>query len=295
MPFGGRSVAGLAHYLALEDGFYVRHGVDVSSPAINANVFPAVLSGEAPLAAGALEGVLSAAAGGAPVVIVGSQLTGMAFSIVAQPWLRKPEDLRGKRMGVASFTSPSHTAALLYLRSTGLQPSSDVALTRLGGVPEMHAALLSGALESAAMPPPLSYALVREGYTELADLSTLELKYHQAVLFTTRAWLQENTDVARRILAGYAEAQRMVLTDPVAAHRVLAKWVGVEETEVLDQTYALALRGFAPGPTLDLEAVQSLIDLLAESQPNLGALRSATVVDNTLANEAARRYGFPTR
>jgi NitT/TauT family transport system substrate-binding protein len=296
MPYGGRSVAGLVHYLALEDGYYARHGVEVSSSAMSSgNLVPPVLTGEAALATSAMEAVLSAAAGGAPLVIVGSQLGGMAFSVMAQPAIRTPQDLRGKRLGVASFTSPSYTAARLYLRAVGLDPGTDVAVTRIGGVPEIHGALQSGGLDSATIPPPLSYALAHEGLSELADLSTLELKYHQSVLFTTRAWLQEHPDVARRILAGYAEAQRAVLTDQEAALRVLAKWVGTSDPEALERTYALALRGFTAGPTVDSEAVQTVIELLAENQPNVGALRPTDVVDNTLVNEAALRYGFPTR
>ena len=80
-----------------------------------------------------------------------------------------------------------------------------------------------------------------------------------------------------------------------AAERVLAKWVGVTDPQVLEKTYAVALRGFAAGPTVDLDAVQTAIDLLVESEPNLASVRAAAVVDNTPVNEAALRYGFPTR
>src|SRR5687767_15079056 len=31
MPYAGRGVAGLAHYTAVEDGLYARHGIDVTS------------------------------------------------------------------------------------------------------------------------------------------------------------------------------------------------------------------------------------------------------------------------
>ena len=297
MPYGGRGVAGLVHYLAVEDGFYARHGVEVSSAAIGnaATLVAAVMSGEAAMGATAMEAMLSAAAGGGPLTIVGSQLTGIASSVIAQPGIRAPQDLRGKRLGVTSFTSPTHTAALLYLRGVGLRPGDDVAVTPIGGMPEIRAALQSGGLDSATITPPLSYALARDGYTELADLSTLDLKYHQAVLFTTRTGLQERPDVVRSILAGYAEAQRAVLTDQAAAQRVLAKWVDVTEPQDLEKAYALALRGFAAGPTVDLEAVQTVIDLLAESNPEVGSLQAAVVVDNRPVNEAAVRYGFAAR
>src|SRR4051812_9811416 len=34
MPYSGRGVAGLAHYLAVEDGLYAAQGLDVTSPNI---------------------------------------------------------------------------------------------------------------------------------------------------------------------------------------------------------------------------------------------------------------------
>src|SRR5581483_10765012 len=56
-PYAGRGVAGLAHYLAVEDGLYARQGLDVTSPNITnpPTLVAAVLGGEAPVASNALE------------------------------------------------------------------------------------------------------------------------------------------------------------------------------------------------------------------------------------------------
>src|SRR4051794_39773229 len=53
LPYGGRGVAGLVPYLAVEDGFYARHGVEVSGAAIGnpSTLVAAVLSGEAAMGA----------------------------------------------------------------------------------------------------------------------------------------------------------------------------------------------------------------------------------------------------
>jgi NitT/TauT family transport system substrate-binding protein len=297
MPYAGRGVAGLAHYLAVEDGLYAKQGVDVTSPNI-ANpptLVAAVLGGEAPVASAALEPTIHAAASGAPIVVIGSNLNGIAMSIIAQPAIRTPDDLRGKRMGVTAYASPTHTGAVLYLRSLGLDPQRDVPVVPIGGMPEIRGALESGALESATITPPLSFALARAGYAELADLSTRGLKYQQGSLVTTRGYLQEQSGVLRRVLAAYAEAYRVILTDKAAAERVLAKWVEVTDPEELDKTYQIALRGFRGGPAADPEAVQTTIDLLAESEPAVRGLRAEQMLDNTLANEAAAQAGFPTR
>jgi NitT/TauT family transport system substrate-binding protein len=297
MPYAGRGVAGLAHYVAVEEGIYARHGVDVTSPNIGnpPTLVAAVLSGEAPVASNALEPTIHAAASGAEIVVIASNLKGIAMSIIAQPSIRTPEDLRGKRMGVTAYASPTHTGAVLYLRSLGLDPQRDVSVTPIGGMPEIRGALASGALESATITPPLSFALARAGFTELADLSTREIKYQQGSLVTTRSYLQQQPAIVRRVLGAYAEANRLLLTDKAAAQRVLAKWVEVSDPDELDKTYEIAQRGFRAGPVVDLEAVQTTIDLLAEGEPAVGGLRADQVVDNTVASEAAAQYGFPAR
>jgi NitT/TauT family transport system substrate-binding protein len=297
MPYAGRGVAGLAHYVAVEDGLYARQGVDVTSPNIASppTLVAAVLGGEAPIASNSLEPTIHAAASGAEIVIIGSNLNGIAMSAIAQPSIRTPQDLRDKRMGVTAYASPTHTGAVLYLRSLGLDPQRDVPVTPIGGMPEIRGALESGALESAMITPPLSFALVRAGFTELADLSKLDLKYQQGALVTTRGYLRQQPDIVRRIMAAYTEAHRVILNDKAAAQRVLAKWVEVTDPEELDKTYEIAVRGFGNGPTVSLEAVQTTIDLMAESEAAVRGLRAEQLVDSAPATEAAAQYGFPTR
>jgi NitT/TauT family transport system substrate-binding protein len=295
MPYAGRGVAGLAHYLAVEDGLYAKHGVDVTSPNIGnaATLVAAVVGGEAPVASNAVEPTVHAAAGGAEVVIIGSNLNGLAISVIAQPSIRTPQELRGKRMGVTGHASPTHTGAVLYLRSLGLDPQRDVPVVPIGGMPEIRGALESGALEVATISPPLSYALARAGFTELADLSKLDLKYQQGAIVTTRGYLRQQPDIVRRIMAAYAESYQVILTDKAAAQRVLGKWVEVSDPTELDLTYELAVRGFRGGPEVNLEAIQTIMDLLAETEAAIRGLRAEQLVDNTIASEVARQYGFP--
>jgi len=217
------------------------------------------------------------------------------MSVMAQPSIRTPQDLLGKRMGVTAYASPTHTGAVLYLRSLGLDPRRDVAVTPIGGMPEIRGALESGGIESATITPPLSFALARAGFTELADLSRLDLKYQQGSVVTTRSYLAQQPGIVRRILTAYAEAHRVILTDKVTAQRVLAEWVGVDDPADLDKTYEIAVRGFRDGPVVDLAAIQTTIDLMAETEPSVRGLRAQQLVDNTLVTQAAEAYGFSAR
>ena len=297
IPYAGRGVAGLAHYAAVEDGYYSKNGLDVSTTAIGSapTLIASVQAGDAPIGTLGQEAVISANLAGGDLVIIAGQLNALAASVIAQRDIHSPAELKGKRIGVTSLVSPPHTGAVLYLRANELDPQQDVTIFPMGGMPEIRAAIENGSLEAGVITPPISYALARAGFTELADLSKRDLKYYQGVVFTTRRYVQEHPDVVRKVLMGYTEAMRAMLADKGAAERVLGKWANVTDPDELAKTYEIAQRGFKNGPAVDLESVQTSIDLIAEQQPAARELRAARMVDNSFANEVAAKWGFPTR
>jgi NitT/TauT family transport system substrate-binding protein len=290
-------VAGLAHYAAIEDGFYARHGVDVTSEAMGSEplLIASIQSGDAAVATLSQDTVITASLVGGNFVILAAQLHGLAQGIVAQPNIHSAAELQGKRVGVSSVTAPAAIALRFYLATQKVELQRDVTLLATGGVPQSRAALETGALEAIGIPQPTGYALARAGFTELDDSSTQDIKYTQGVLATTRRYLDEHPDAVRRMLAGYTEAMRAMLQDKAAAERVLGKWVGVDDPEDLHRTYEIIRRRYPLGPAVDPESVQTSIDLIAEDKPEAGSLRASQLVDNTLVNEAAARWGFPTR
>lgn len=294
---GGRGVAGLAHYAAIEDGYYARHGVDVTSEAMGSEalLIAAIQSGDAAVATLSQDTVITASLVGGDFMVLAAQLHGLAQGIIAQPNVHSAVELQGKRVGVSSVTAPAAIALRFYLAAHGLKLQRDVTLVATGGVPQSRAALETGALEAIGIPQPTGYTLARAGFTELDDSSTRDIKYTQGVLATTRRYLDEHPDAVRRMLAGYTEAMRAMLEDKAAAERVLGKWVGVDDPADLDRTYEIIRRRYPLGPAVDPESVQTSIDLIAETKPEAGGLRASQLVDNTLVNEAAARWGFPTR
>jgi ABC-type amino acid transport substrate-binding protein len=71
-----------------------------------------------------------------------------------KPEIKKPEDLKGKKIGVGRIGGNSHYFVQLALRQKGIDPSRDVSPIQTGGAPETFLALSSGAVDAAALTTP---------------------------------------------------------------------------------------------------------------------------------------------
>src|SRR5258705_7316742 len=97
----------------------------------NGNV--AIVGGEGPIRA-----FLS---GNTDFVFIGSVKNVLTHSIMGKGDIRRPEDLRGKRIGVGRIGGNSHYFTQLAMRQKGLDPLKDANLIQTGGAPETFLAL----------------------------------------------------------------------------------------------------------------------------------------------------------
>ena len=74
----------------------------------------------------------------------------MTHSILAKPEIKRPEDLRGKKVAVGRFGGNTHYFTIQALRKYGMDASRDIQTIQTGGGPETLAALVAGNVDAAA-------------------------------------------------------------------------------------------------------------------------------------------------
>ena len=79
---------------------------------------------------------ISAALGGADVVMVAAGNNKGVQRLIVKPEIRTPDALKGKRIGVTALGSSGHLALLLIQRKWGQNPD-DVQVVQLGSSPIM--------------------------------------------------------------------------------------------------------------------------------------------------------------
>ena len=92
--------------------------------------------------------------GSTDVVFVGGVKNVMTHSIVGGGNIKRPEDLRGKRVGVSRIGGNSHYFTNQALRRFNLEPGRDFTFIQTGGEPEALAALIGGGIDAAALTAP---------------------------------------------------------------------------------------------------------------------------------------------
>ena len=67
-----------------------------------------------------------AAVGGADLKIVATMTATLVLNLAVRPEIEKPEQLRGKSIGISRFGTSLHTGARLAAKHYGLEPGKDV-------------------------------------------------------------------------------------------------------------------------------------------------------------------------
>jgi ABC-type nitrate/sulfonate/bicarbonate transport system substrate-binding protein len=58
--------------------------------------------------------------------------TSTLLNLVAKPEIEKPEQLRGKNIGISRYGTSLHTGARIAMKHFGLEPGKDVAIVEIG-------------------------------------------------------------------------------------------------------------------------------------------------------------------
>ena len=241
LAFSSFSATNAGFFTAIEEKLFERRGIDLTYVYIasSAVVLPAVLTREVDFATLSGETVIRAYHQGArSLTIVGTQLDKFTFSLYTKPEIRTAQDLRGKILGVSRFGGSLDIALRYGLQQVGLDPKRDnITLVQAGGMPEIMAGLSAGKLDGAMLLSVYAQRGKELGFRELLDLGTLDVSFPQGVTLTTREFLRDKRDLAKRFIAAYLDGLEVFLKNPRVGKRALAKFTGVKEERFLDADY----------------------------------------------------------
>jgi ABC-type nitrate/sulfonate/bicarbonate transport system substrate-binding protein len=290
---GAASVAHLPGWMAADGGYFSREGLHPELIQINGGpqTVAALLGGDVYLAQVYSQPLLSAKLSGADTTILAGLINQPLFSLMSVPSLERPQDLKGKRMGVTTFGSASDLALRLALRKWGLNADSDVTILQIRGIPEILGALQSGAIDAGIVSPPTNMRAMKAGFRELAYLPKLGISFQHTTLSTTRRYIAKNRETTVKMLKAYIGGIRRIKSDKTFALKVLSKHLRTTDAEVLDYTYNAAVHLFQEIPYPTVAGIQATLDFLGEKDPKARQAKPEEFVDITLLREI-EKTGF---
>src|SRR3990172_7539416 len=136
-----------------DGGYYRKHGLDVRPLILagSSTALAAMLSGEVSLISIAGSGLINAHLAGRDAVMIAGMVNFAPYDLIVAKEIRRIEDLRGKKVGIARFGGSADFLARWGLEKNGLKPGKDVTILQTGGNPERLAAVSPGAIKTSLL------------------------------------------------------------------------------------------------------------------------------------------------
>jgi NitT/TauT family transport system substrate-binding protein len=281
-------------WMAQEAGLFKKYNIDhhlvfVASSSI---VTAALLGGDADMTlTGGIGNVIAYVRGSTDVVFIGSVKNVMTQTIVAGGNIKRPEDLKGKRIGVSRIGGNSHYFTIQALRRYNMEPNRDFSFLQTGGDPETLAALLSGAIEVANLTPPTDSQAIARGYHYVIYGPDLKIPYAAAAFVTRRSLIAKRTQLMGQYMRVMAEAAKIMHTDREFVYKVLGKYLRITDRNVLDSAYNAEIKVLEPRLVIKNEALQAILDDVAQTDPRAKKVKPEEMIDSRYLDEI-EKSGF---
>ena len=166
-------------YTALDNGLLDKYGIKLENIFIRggAQNLTALATDEVQFTYCASDAIIPGMAAGIEVKIVASPLVKLPYVLVTRKEVRRPEDLKGKALGVARAGDLSDRLSRAVVKKLGV-PIESVTIRPIGGSQgERYQAMAAGIVHGVIITPPLDVRAKNEGYNVMYRLIDLNLPF----------------------------------------------------------------------------------------------------------------------
>ncbi|MGH7832458.1 MAG: ABC transporter substrate-binding protein [Candidatus Binatia bacterium] len=275
------STGGLVPWIAKERGFFAANRVDAeliyTSGALS---MQALLGGSVDLVLGSIFDPLSAIAGGADIVVLGSFNNTPPYVMAVRPEVREVKDLRGRKVGVRSLTGPATAMTQFLLEEAGLDPKRDVQILRVGGTAARLAALQDGQVDAALIDEAVAHRAKESG------LNIIHLKgvphIHTGV-YARRSGLQQRDAVIGSALRAMRDAAVYMKTNKPGSVQVIQKIMKLSDPKVAEASYEILKESVETDPRVPANVIQQSLKLASRNDARVKSVDAGKAFDMRLA------------
>ncbi|HEY7167436.1 MAG TPA: ABC transporter substrate-binding protein [Candidatus Binatia bacterium] len=282
-------------WIAQEAGLFKKYDLDFrlvfipSSPVATA----ATLNGDAEIGVtGAVGNVRAYVQGFTDLVFIGGVKNILTHNILGKPDIKRPEDLRGKKVGVGRFGGNTHYFIIQALRRFGMDASKDIQTIQTGGGPETVAALVGGAVDAAGIVAPGDSAAAARGFRYVLNGAELKIPYGATQFVTLRSLIAKRGPVIGRFMRSMADAAKILHTDRPFVYKVLGKYLRITDTKVLDSAYNSEIPALERRLEIHDAALQASLDEIAPVDPRAKAIKPQEMIDRRYLVELEKSGAF---
>ena len=282
-------------WIAKDAKIYEKHGLDTELILLRGSgqSSQAIIGGSIFAAPVTLATVINADLSGADLVTVAHTVAGVQSKLLVKPEIKRPEDLRGKKLAISTFGSLGDFLNRHIIKKYGMEPGRDVILITIGNTPERIQALASGGVDAADLNYPADAQAERLGFKVLWDAKK-EVNYPSMSVVTRRKSVLEDRDTVMRMVKAHVEAIHYLKNNKEASMKILSKYLKTTDRELLEGSYEIYRQDFIAVPYPITQGLQATYDYVALQRPDVWKHKPEEFMDPSFIAEL-EKTGFIAR
>lgn len=204
--------------------------------------------------------ILAWAQGAKDLVVIGATGNKLDYVFVSGSAIKKPADLKGKKIAISQLGASTEFIARLALRQLGIN-EKDVILLGLGAQGERWAALAGGHVDASVFQPPVTMRARKAGLPVWVDFSKSDYEFVVAGPVTLRSFIKSDRETVMNFMRGLADGMDFYRDEKNkdAVHKYLGEFYKSNNTEELEETRRVYTQ-VTPGlPVVTLKSMENMI------------------------------------
>jgi ABC-type nitrate/sulfonate/bicarbonate transport system substrate-binding protein len=276
------------YYVAVEAALYKYYGLDVVPVQFSGGTqtIMALIAGDVQINTSGGPAAINARLKGGNVIIMGTNVGVFPYILYVGQGIDKPQDLKGKRVGVAGFGGATQFAMIYALRKLDLNPEIDVVMTTIGSAGARLSAIVSGAISATLIQPPESLRAKELGLKPMLDLAKSGVKFPSNQVTTTVDFIRSNRESAKKFMMGSIAGLAKLRSDRQFTIKVMEKYLHIAEPKLLNEAYDYWVSIYSPKFYADPQEIETYFAL-----SNIKG-KAQEIVDNSIVAELDREGFF---
>lgn len=271
----------------IDKGFYRREGIDLQFRVLRGELAVSSIVGGKDVdymyGAGT---AFTAAVRGLPMKVVSHDFKSLLFYLMGSPRVQSGQDLKGKKVAVASLSGTGALATRASLRALGADPEKDVTLIVIGSASVRMAAMEAGSVEAAIMPVPWNIRLKQKGFKELIFTGKV-LSQPLTGLATSRERVDKQPEQIRKMLRGFLRSLKAVKEEKKEVVDYIGRKFGLDPQSA-EETHRIVLQALTDDGTVSDAVLKDLLEFTKKETGVKKDLVLRDIVDYSFVRQIGR-------
>jgi NitT/TauT family transport system substrate-binding protein len=226
---------------------------------------------------------ITAAVRGLPMKVLSHDFKSLLFYLMGSPRVQSGQDLKGKKVAVASLSGTGALATRASLRALGVDPEKDVTLIVIGAASVRMAAMEAGSVEASIMPVPWNIRMKQKGFKELIFTGKV-LSQPLTGLATSRERIDKNPEQVKKMLRGFVRSLKAVKEDKKDVVEFIGRKFNLDPAAA-EETHRIVLQALSEDGTVSDAVLKDLLDFTKQETGVKKDLALRDIVDYSFVRQ----------